>query len=283
MAFDPKLLPLFDRTDPGQLVVERVEKAELVCQLNGVQNIECVVPMRLSGGAYAVYQQLSEEKRANFTCIKDVLYTAFALNPVTAYKQFAAHHLCPGETVDVFLAELRKLATQFGGMMEQGLVCAFIAGLLEHAEKLLQATTWVDDMPISEILAHAQAILKDSFTGTGLAATAAQLLGCQEKETAAPRRCYIYQGPNHKARDGLRWCECPRPQKSLTFNWCKRQGHIARNCPGNEQGGQVFSTSLFPKPHLNGTLPAVTVQIDRVRCTALVDTGCTQTMLSDVG
>ena len=45
--------------------------------------------VRLSGGAYAVYQQLSEEKRADFACIKDVLYTAFALSPVTAYKQFA--------------------------------------------------------------------------------------------------------------------------------------------------------------------------------------------------
>ena len=107
---------------------------------------------------YAVYQQLT-----------------FALNPVMAYKQFAACHLCPGEMVDIFLAELHKLVTQFGSMTKQGLVCAFIAGLLEHAEKLLQATTRVDDLPMSEILACARAILKDSFTGTGLAAAAAQL------------------------------------------------------------------------------------------------------------
>ena len=129
MAFSPKLIPLFDGTDAGQSVVEWVEKAELVCRLSGVRNIACVVPMRLSGGAYAVYHQLSEEKRADFACIKDVLYTAFALSPVTAYKQFAARHLQLGETVDVYLAELHKLATQFGGMTERGLVCAFIAGL----------------------------------------------------------------------------------------------------------------------------------------------------------
>ena len=147
MAFDPKLIPLFDGTDAGQSVVEWVEKAELVCRLSGVKHIECVVLMRLSGGAYAVYQQLSEEKRADFACIKDVLYTAFALSPVTAYKQFAARRLRPGETVDVYLAELRQLATQFGGMTERGLVCAFIAGLPEHAENLLQATTRVDDLP----------------------------------------------------------------------------------------------------------------------------------------
>ncbi len=78
MAFDPKLIPLFDGTDAGQSVVEWVETAELVCRLSGVKHI--------SGGAYAVYQQLSEEKRADFACIKDILYTAFALSPVTASR-----------------------------------------------------------------------------------------------------------------------------------------------------------------------------------------------------
>ena len=188
MAFDPKVIPLFDGTDPGQSVVEWVEKAELVCRLSGVKNIECMVPMRLSGGAYAVYQQLSEEKRADFACIKDILYTAFAPNPVTAYKQFAVCRLCPGEMVDVFLAELCKLATQFEGMTERVFVRAFIAGLLEHVEKLLQATTRVDNLPIAEILARARAILKDSFIGRGLAATAAKLTGCQEKETIALKK-----------------------------------------------------------------------------------------------
>ena len=157
------------------------------------------------------------------TTLKDVLYTAFALNPVTVYKWFAVRCLRPGETVDVFLAELCKLVIQFGGMTEWGLVCAFIAGLLEHAEKLLQAPTGVDDLPISKILAHTRAILKDSFTGTGLAAAAAQLPGCQEKETTAPRRCNICQGPNQMARDCLRLCESPRPRKSLTCYRCKRQ------------------------------------------------------------
>ena len=213
MAFDPKLIPLFDGTDAGQSVVEWVEEAELVCRLSGVKHIECVVPMRLSGGAYAVYQQLSEEKRADFACIKDVLYTAFALSPVTAYKQFAARRLRPGETVDVYLAELRKLATQFGGMTERGLVCAFIAGLPEHAENLLQATTRVDDLPMSDILARARAILKDRLAGTESAAAAAQLPRRQEKGVTALRRCYVCQEPDHMTRDCPRRRGIPGPQR----------------------------------------------------------------------
>ena len=215
-----------------------MEKAELVCRLSGVKNIECMVPMCLSGGTYAVYQQLSEEKRADFVCIKDVLYTAFALSPVTAYKQFAARRLCPGEMVDVFLADLHKLATQFGGMTERGLVCAFIAGLPEHAVNLLQATTRVDDLPISEILARARAIWKDSLTGTELAAAAVQLPGCQDKGATALRRYYVCQEPNHMARDCPRWLRNPRSPKTLICYQCKRQGHVARNCPGNERGDE---------------------------------------------
>ena len=263
MAYEPKLIPLFNGTDAGQSVVEWVEKAELVCRLSGVKNIECVVPMRLSGDGYAVYQQLSEEKRADFACINDVLYTAFALSPVTAYKQFAALRLRPGETVDVFLAELRKLATQFGGMTERGLVCAFIDGLPEHAENLLQATTRVDDLPISEILARARAILKDSFTGTESAAAAAQLPGFQEKGATALRRCYV----------------CPRSPKTLIWYSMQTTGPRCTKLSGKRVRGRVFSASLFPRPHLNGALPVVSVQIDGVRRTALVDAGCTQTLV----
>ena len=139
--------------------------------------------------------------------------------------------------MDVFLVELRKLATQFGGMTERGLVCAFIAGLPEHAENLLQATTRVDDLPISEILARARAILKDSLTSTESAAAAAKLPGFQEEATAL-RRCYVCQEPNHMARDCPRRRGSPRSPKTLICYRCKRQGHVARNCPGNERGDE---------------------------------------------
>ena len=163
--------------------------------------------------------------------------------------------------------------------MEQGLVCAFIAGLPEHAENLLQATTRVDDLPISEILARARAILKDSLTGTESAAAAAQLPGCQEKEATALRRCYVCQEPDYMARDCPRRRGSPRPSKTLICYRCKRQGHVAQNCLGKRARGRVFCASLSPRPHLNGALPAVIVLIDGVRRTALVDTGCTQTLV----
>jgi len=254
MAFDPKLIPLFDGTDSGQSVVEWVEKAELVCRLSGVKRIECVVPMRLSGGAYAVYQQLSEEKKSDFTCIKTVLYTAFALDAVTAWKQFVARRLRPGETVDVFLAELRKLSVLVGGMTDRSLMCAFIAGLPEHAEDLLRATFQLDDMDISQVLARARAILKKCPTDMEQVAVAAQPSRCQTKEDDAPTKCYVCNGPNHFARDCLlrrdtSKKEDAKPRRPVSCYRCKRQGHIARNCPGNEQGDETSAPVFSPNAY----------------------------------
>ena len=94
MAFNPKLMPLFDGSDSRQSIVEWFEKAGLICLLSWVKHVECIVLMCLLGSVYAMYQQLSEEKRADIGCIKKTLYTAFA-----AWKQFAACHLWPGEIV----------------------------------------------------------------------------------------------------------------------------------------------------------------------------------------
>ena len=109
--------------------------------------------MCLSEGGYAVYQQFSEDKRRDFNCIKSTLYTTFALDSVSAWKEFLARKLRPEEAVDVYLAELRRLPVLFGEMSEKGLTCAFIAGMPKSDEELLQALYQVGNMDILEVLA----------------------------------------------------------------------------------------------------------------------------------
>ena len=207
MAFDLKHISLFDGSDSGQLIVEWFEKAELICRLSGVKHIECVVPMHLSSGTYAVYQQLSKEKHTDIECIKTTLYTAFALDPFATLKQFAVHHLQPGETVNIFLVELRRFAVLFGGMLDQCLQCAFIAGLSEHAEELLWVSYQMEDLDLSHVLAQACAILENCTGVTEQVAVAMRLVQCTSKETDVPLRCYKCDRPNHRASDCLLGCE----------------------------------------------------------------------------
>ena len=49
--------------------------------------------------------------------------------------------LQPGETVDVFLAELRRLAVPFGGLIDKMLACAFVGGLPDTVMQLLRTAT----------------------------------------------------------------------------------------------------------------------------------------------
>jgi len=58
--------------------VEWLEKAELVCELHGISKPETVIPLHLTGGAFAVYQQLTSADKKHFEKIKRALYTAFA-------------------------------------------------------------------------------------------------------------------------------------------------------------------------------------------------------------
>ena len=100
----------------------------MCCNLRGTAQLESVIPLRLTSGAFAVYQQLTDADKKD---TRTVLRTAFAVNSFTAYEQFVARRLQPGETVDVFLAELRRLTVPFGGQSDKALVCAFVVGLPE--------------------------------------------------------------------------------------------------------------------------------------------------------
>ena len=68
-----------------------------------MKHMEHIVLLRLMGNAFAVYQQLKEE---DFSQIKSVLCTAFVTDGFLANEQFVKQCLCPGESVDIYLAEL---------------------------------------------------------------------------------------------------------------------------------------------------------------------------------
>ena len=84
--FDTCLIPEFDGSATGLSVVEWVEKSEHICKLCKIKEPVTVIPLRLSGGAYAVYQQLEDEP--DWDEIKHSLYTAFGTDPFVAWQQF---------------------------------------------------------------------------------------------------------------------------------------------------------------------------------------------------
>ena len=185
--------------DSTQNVVEWLEKAELVCKLRGVAHLESVLPLRLTGGAFAVYQQLHKQDVGKIT---KALRTAFAVDSFTAYEQFVGRRLQHGETVDVFLAELRRLAVPFGGLSDKMLAYAFVAGLPDTATQLLRAGSRMEEMPIDQILTRARAVLADEV-GVAAAVSAMTGAGASVKRANSTLLCYQCNQPNHLARECL--------------------------------------------------------------------------------
>ena len=141
-----------------------IEKVELVSSLQGVKELETFLPLFLSGGAFEVYRMLPDAVKNDYASLKKNLLQAFSSDPVSAYEEFNARKLRPGESPDVFLADLKRLAGLVDGASDQWLKCAFIAGLPDHLRSQLRAACSIGTMSLEDVLGRARALLRSSET-----------------------------------------------------------------------------------------------------------------------
>ncbi|CDW55796.1 zf-CCHC domain containing protein [Trichuris trichiura] len=253
---DVQLIPEFDGLH-GQSIMEWLKKVELVCELYGVKDIASVIPLRLTGGAFAVYLQLPDDDRKNVEKVKQTLLSAFAADPFVAYHQFVSRRLGSTESPDVFLAELRRLASLCDIASEKTLAYAFVAGLPEGVRELLGAGCRMDDLNLAEILARARAILTRP-AAVGDACLGARQSGPTAQTTVPGLRCYACGGPNHFARD----CLATRQNSSVSNrgdghdlrhpvrNRGSRRRGAATSClQENEARVEESAPAFFPRDH----------------------------------
>jgi hypothetical protein len=212
-----------------------VEKLELVSSLQGIKELEKFLPLFLTDGAFAVYQMLPDDVKGDYKLLRMNLLQAFATDPVNAYDQFIARKLCPGESVDVFLADLKRLAglVDSCGASDQWLKCAFIAGLPDHVRAQLRAACSISSMSLEDVLGRARALLWSS-SETCMVSAVARSAGRGQVVT-----CYACGEVGHLKR------LCPR-RGSATFQPIVTQGrersvrrcfvcgdlsHMANACP----------------------------------------------------
>lgn len=136
--FDLKLIPEFNGSSERS-VAEWLEKLELICKLQKISDMASVITLRLTGMAFAVYQQLAESDKKSTDKVKEGLLAAFAVDQYVACEQLITRKMYTGETPEVYLAELLRLASLFGGMSDIALAFAFVDGLPEGACQLVRA------------------------------------------------------------------------------------------------------------------------------------------------
>ncbi|XP_043223552.1 uncharacterized protein LOC122382380 [Amphibalanus amphitrite] len=169
---DVRLIDAYDGTTD---VVEWYSQAELLCEYRGA-SLAQVLPMRLKGGAFAVWSQLPAEERCCVESVRDALFAAFAMDDYAAHAAFTARTLEPGESVDVYLASLRRYAALFGGVSERQLAAAFVNGLPPSIGDTVRAGAKAEKLTLASTLARARAVLGNNQVRTAAAAHSADVV-----------------------------------------------------------------------------------------------------------
>ena len=204
--FDARYIPEF--SGDGN-VAEWFTRAAKLCHRRGVSFTD-VLPERLTGPAYAVWEQLTDAEQNSMDAVRNALYDAFALNWHAAYAMFQSRELQPGESADTYLADLRRLIglVTDDTLPETVLVAKFISGLPATVRSQLKAGTRAQRLPLMELLRLTRDILSEERSDAVVTATvAAATRGApgQPRVPAAPRRrCWTCGQVGHLA------AACPR-------------------------------------------------------------------------
>lgn len=244
--------PYEDQTVSGDFT-EWLEKLELVAKLQKITEQKTFLPLFLAGPAFAVYQQLSDAVKDDYKKLKEELTLAFGVNSFRAYELLQRRVYLETETVDVYLADVRRLVTLMGQTAPEPLLkCAFVAGLPADVSVQLKSIVAIESLGLNEIVSGAKMILSARGDGTRMSMSCAA--GVVKGKTGNGIQCYTCSGFGHISRN------CPTPtastrgggepnhkrRQTVVCYVCNVSGHVAKNCPQGNEKGSALAPGVLP-------------------------------------
>ena len=209
-------------------------KFKVVAKIQGWQTKEKraeYLPLFLDKDAFTVWSQLDDSSRKDDTLIYEQLRSAFGSTKEEAYVKFVRRQLRTDETVDVYMADLRRLLRCSGHTEvseDPVLKQQFLSGLpvefagqicLQNAASSLKICQCADQV---KALRSAQRVTRQ-FPSSVSAAASSSNKG--SSSTAVPSSVLCF----HCKQSGHKRSLCPQ-LKGKCFH-CKEKGHMLANCP----------------------------------------------------
>ena len=196
------MVKVFDGTNGD--VSNWIKKVKLVAKLKKVTELASFLPLYLDGDAFEVFDQMNEEDKADAKKIETALLKAFAQSSFNAYKAFRQRSWIVGETVDVYISNLHRLAKLAHIESDALILRAFVVGFPADVCSQLESIINIDHMALVEVVERARILVANRNGEYGMAAA----------KMSTQRR--------------------PK-SRSFTCFQCGQEGHIARRCPNRFQ------------------------------------------------
>lgn len=227
-----------------------LQKVKLVAELRKLTQLEALIPLYLEGAAFSVYNELSEDDKKVAAKIEECLLRAFAQSMFSAFDTLRSRSWKAGEAVDVYLADLRRLAGLAGIHDEAFIRCSFVCGLPLDVSVQLRAAAQIGTMTLAAIADQARVLVAELGREQVHSALAAVKVGDQRMMAGrdrtdgegrrSGRQFFCYNcGGDHTTRF------CSHPRKMTCWN-CNKDGHISRDCPEKKASGNDNRRSHAP-------------------------------------
>ena len=212
-----------------------LEKVKLVAKLKEVKKLAAFIPLYLEAEAFSVYNQLSAEDKDDENKIEQALLSAFACDLYKAYDSLRQRCLKDGESVDAFVADLRRLARMAKVEHDQVIQSAFVCGLPYDVSNTLRSSSGIATMDLSTIVSQARILMGNRSQ------SAVMIAGRNhQKQSRVIPECYICKKSHQIGR-------CPEWKSTVSCWRCGAKGHLARECQGNENGTLLPAQTVSQK------------------------------------
>jgi hypothetical protein len=212
---------------------EWVRKLELVAKLQKVSELEDFLPLFLYGGAFSVYQNLNEKIKNEYKLLKAALISCFSLNQFQAYNQLFSRKLEYGESVDVYVADLKRLSDLVSPNVDndEWVKCAVISGLPQDIKQQLTGACTLEQLKLQDVVDRARTLVKANDG----AVSAVSLSGNENwrgKRQQQPAGCYTCGKEGHTAK----YCsqqsgyQFKKGKEGVQCYNCGNFGHFANFC-----------------------------------------------------